>query len=185
MREERLIEEFREPPTICCGTFNAAKCYRRLSKAMVFFDISMVVLSWFVIFTFLFGTDAGHFQTDYIIEYSKSIRSEIERHFVYIMLPNLIVLHFKTYAGLRWIKSGYSRPTYQSYYTLSISMYCSFSVQETLLIISTWNVFTTFINGSQVFLTIASIPAAIILTLNMRFLDRQNLSVNLIKKKVR
>ena len=79
----------------------------------------------------------------------------------------------KTAMGIRWIKMKFKRTAMQTYYSLSISYYAAFVIQGSYLLIFTWNAFNNYIRGLFVYSIVICVPAAILLTIYMKWIDRQ------------
>ena len=126
--QEQLIEEFRRPPTICCRSLRADKSYRNMALSMFVLDIILVGFAWFFMITFLFIEDGSHFSQSFIAKSTLDDRNSIEIHYILILLPQIILLHLTTIFGVRWIRKDFSRPAYQSFYSLSIALYFSFFI---------------------------------------------------------
>mmetsp|Transcript_22666 Transcript_22666/g.28032 ORF Transcript_22666/g.28032 Transcript_22666/m.28032 type:complete len:136 (+) Transcript_22666:157-564(+) len=112
-------------------------------------DIVLCILATALVVIFSSGsTKSWHFLDDFFNNH-EDVLGLVELNVVLIMMPNICVLFLKTFYGLRWIRRGYTRPAFQSYYMWSWSFYTSFVVQEIMIIIFSWNVFAYIIRYSQ------------------------------------
>ena len=94
----------------------------------------------------------------------------------------ILSLFVKTYYGMRWIVKRFKRPALQTFYMASWAFYTSFCAQSLFIIFFTWDVF----NNAYRALTLTSMflcfPFFAILTGYMQYVDKQNYSLNLIRK---
>lgn len=106
----------------------------------------------------------------------------MEIYVVLLLLPNFIVLFFKTYYGIRWIRLDYKRSAYQTYYMTSQSFYSSFVVQDSMIIWFSWSVFNLEIRYLQIWTVCCCFIVCFFMRMNMKFLDQQNFAINLIRR---
>ena len=97
-------------------------------------------------------------------------------------MPNVIIFFIKTWYGIRWIRLDYKRSAYQTYYMTSQSFYTSFTVQEILIIAFSWNVFVYWIRYVQICVVALCFLFFFVMRINMKFLDKQNFAINLIRR---
>ena len=172
-------------PDKCCGLYNKGRFYKVATIILIVFDVVLVVLALIVVFVFSLNTNISHFQPDWAAKYDGTAMNDVENHYVALMLPNIVILFFKTSAGIRWIFKKFSRPSYQTYYLLSWSFYTSFFVQETFILMASWNVFNDEIRNGSLFAVFASLVLFIFLRLHMKHIDNQNFEINKIRKQAK
>ena len=90
-----------------------------------------------------------------------------------ILLPLLIIHAIKCVMGVRWIVKRFKRTAMQPYYILSISYYAAYSAQVGYLLLFTWDVFDIRLRGFLIYSIVSCIPLGILVTIYMKYLDRQ------------
>ena len=100
-------------------------------------------------------------------------REKLQNYMGIILLPLLIIHVIKCVMGVRWIVKRFRRTAMQSYFILSISYYAAFCVQVGYLLIFTWDVFDNRLRGIFIYSIVICIPLAILVTIYMKYLDRQ------------
>jgi len=107
---------------------------------------------------------------------------KVENNFMLLMIPIELNLYYKTYAGLRWVLKGFTRPAMQTFYLHSWAFYTSYFIQLSFILLFTWSIFVSTFRVMATLSLAICIPFWIILTLYMNWLDKQNFAMNFIRK---
>ena len=169
-------------PARCCGLCRVGSCLQSLTVLVVIFDLLLCCGTTYVVICFRIATKDTDFTEDFKSRTTFEQRSNVENNYVRLMIPVIVVLYYKTYKGLLWIRRRFTRAAMQTYYMMSIAFYASYFAQGTFLMLFTWNVYRWNFKSLLMFNLCVIPPLWIIVVLNMRFLDRQAFALNTIRR---
>ena len=165
----------------CCGKYE----FFRISTLMALgFDIFQLALQLSFFINFSFNTKSGDFQEDIDPPFDEDQEAyvHIETFFLIITFPLAVMLVYKTYYGLRWVKLKFTRPALQSYFQISWAFYTAFFIQTFYIMIFTWPIFSNT-NRALLTMQIACCPPFFILMqLHMIYEDKKSLQMNIFRR---
>ena len=102
-----------------------------------------------------------------------------------ITLPLSVFLLFKIEKGVRWIRSGFTRPAYSSYYMYSWAFYTAFFVQMSFISAFAWKIFNDSFRAIITFQLAICIPFWVLMFFHMRYEDKKSRELNTLRKELR
>ena len=80
----------------------------------------------------------------------------------------------KTYFGVRWIRSKFTRNALSTFYVVSMAFYWALVVQQIMILMTGWRVFSTGFKVECIALSNACIINWVFLSMYMNYVDRMH-----------
>ena len=105
-------------------------------------------------------------------EYNDHEIREVEKRLLYIIFPLMLLLFFKMWYGLRWMRLKFARNALSTFYIVSFSFYFAFFFQMVMILMTGWKTFSVNVKVWLFLGLNSAVVNWVFLHMQIKFIDR-------------